>query len=446
MLNKTVIELLRTIEGHGYVALVVGGAVRDHLMSRAVKDIDLATNMPLEMISDLFSAHNVGRSRDFGMLSVGYKGMRFETILLDDSLLRNGSAKAGHEYKSKLFKADARRRDFTINAMAMDAHANIFDPFNGQADIKNRLVRATINPIDRFSEDPIRLLRAVRLSAALDFEIDSRTFKAIIKLSPSIADAAPERTGQEILKICSLPGKSVDRGIRLMDQSGLLTYVLPELEALKGLKHNPVHHPEGGVYEHTLSALEANEQSDPVINLSILFHDVGKAATLSHKDGLPVYYGHDKAGVEIIRNMGRRLKMSSAIIQAMCFAAENHMKGLRINEMRPFKVYKLMSHESWDVLEAVIKCDLASRGKHEALEFEQDTASLRKRIKFWLDKENSKSDPVINGRDVMDITGLPQGPEIGKIIEETLRWAVDNDVRDKKIIQKYIQEVVKKNP
>ncbi|MCA1742603.1 MAG: hypothetical protein LC631_01430, partial [Desulfovibrionales bacterium] len=147
-----------------------------------------------------------------------------------------------------------------------------------------------------------------------------------------------------------------------------------------------------------------------------------------------------------IRNMGRRLKMSSAIIQDMCFAAENHMKGLRINEMRPFKVYKLMSHESWDVLEAVIKCDLASRGKHEALEFEQDTASLRKRIKFWLDKENSKSDPVINGRDVMDITGLPQGPEIGKIIEETLRWAVDNDVRDKKIIQKYIQEVVKKNP
>ncbi len=446
MLNKTVIELLRTIENHGYLALVVGGAVRDHLMGRPVKDIDLATSMPLEMVSDLFSAHRVGKSRDFGMLSVGYKGMRFETTLLSDLLPGNGSAKTGHEYKSRIFKADAGRRDFTINSMAMDAQGNIFDPFNAQADIKSRLVRATISPVDRFYEDPIRLLRAVRLSAALDFEIDPETFRAIIKLSSFIAEAAPERTGQEVLNICSLSGKSVGRGIRLMEQSGLLTYVLPELQALKGLAHNPAHHPEGGVWEHTLAALEASEESDPVINLSILFHDVGKAASLSHKNGQPVYHGHDKAGVDIIRNMGSRLKMSSAIIQTMCFVTENHMKGLRINEMRPFKVYKLMSNERWDVLEAVIKCDLASRDSQEALKFEQDAASLRKRLKSWIDNGDNKVTSIVSGRDVMEITGLSQGPEIGKILKKTLMWAVDNDIRDKKLIQKYIEAIVKKNP
>lgn len=445
MLNKTVIELLRIIEGHGYVALVAGGAVRDHLMDRSVKDIDLATNMPLEMVSHLFPTHEVGKSKDFGMLSVGYKGMRFETVLLEDCLPGKVSAKAGHEYKCKLFNADARRRDFTINSMAMDADGVIFDPFGGQADIKSGLVRATISAVDRLSEDPLRLLRAIRLAVSLDFKIDQETFEVIKKLSPHIAEAAPERTGQEILKICALPGKSVARGIRLMDQSGLLGYVLPELEALKGLAHNPVYHPEGGVWEHTLSALEASEKSDPVINFSILFHDVGKATSLSYKDGQPVYHGHDKAGVDIIRNMGSRLRLSSAMVQTMCFVAANHMKGLRINEMRPFKVYKLMSHESWDVLEEVIKSDLASRDNQEASKFELNTASLREKLKIWLNKENCKSTPVINGREVMEITGLSEGPEIGRILQETLMWAVDNDVRDKKLIQEHIEAIVTRN-
>lgn len=431
-------QIISIIEKMGYVALIVGGAVRDHVMGRPVLDIDLATDMPLDQLSKIFKSRGIGKSRDFGILSIEYQGRHFEI-----SSFRGESESPGHfsdleEKKRSLFHADARRRDFTINAMAMDARRLIFDPFQGRIDIEKKIIRTTDNTDRIFSDDPVRMLRAVRFACVFNFEIESKTLSSIKKLCHKIRTSAPERITLELMNLASMPGRDFAKGLALLRQLGLLEQILPEIHRLSQFNHHPDHHPEGGVFQHTMKALEANEKADPKINLCILFHDSGKAMTFQIKNGRPAYHRHDKAGEIIIRNVGQRLKFPRKLVDLMCFVALNHMKGLKINEMRPAKAFRLMNDPHWPVLKSVISCDLMSRSKSKAQEFDRTVDELSLKLGQWLDQKKSASRPVITGRQIMEYTGLPQGPEIGLILENTTNWAINNNIIDQDRIREYV--------
>ena len=439
MLEKA-LPLLKVIEEHGYTALIVGGAVRDYLLKRPIRDIDLATDMPINLIKKHFTHKEMGRSRQFSTLSIVFAGTRFEISSLSSPGVSGHISREDSDQK-QLFLCDARRRDFSINAMAMDQEKKIIDPFGGLSDLNKQVIRGTYDPEQRFAEDPLRVLRAVRLAVSLGFSIEDQTFKSMDRHCRALAHVAPERIGSEIISIFSLPGKDGARAVSLMDQTGLLEQVLPEIYALKLFKHNPKHHPEGGVFEHTLAALSLNESGHAAVNLSILFHDAGKSETMFMKNGHPVYHGHEKAAEKIIRNAGKRLMFPNKLISSMCFAALNHMLGLRINDLRPSRAFKLISHPDWPVLEAVLKCDAGSRGKQKARRFEQDLEQTRQRLQHWFQPGDNRPLPAITGRQVMEYTGLPQGPVIGKILRQTNQWAVDNNISDPDLIRQYVMNI-----
>lgn len=428
-LNKA-LELAGIIQSRGYCALVAGGAVRDTVLKRSIKDVDLATDMPLSLLAGEFSGRDMGRSRNFGIMSIEYQGQRYEV-----------SAMAGIPGEvsaiARRYRQDSARRDFTINSMAMDWNGQIIDPFGGQADLKRRLIRATGDPVQRFTEDPLRLLRAVRLAVELDFEVERQTGRSIARLAPLLNSMPGERMGKEVVRMFSLSGRQGARAVRLMQSFGLLEAVLPEIRALEGLPHNPEHHPEGGVLEHTLAALEAGGNDEPDVNLAILFHDAGKAETLSYMDDQPVYHGHDRAGMEAVNRACKRLRLGPEIRQSMEFAAGSHMKSLAIEKMRPSTVYRLLSHPCWPVLKKVIQADLAARGGQEGALFKQKLNQARDRVSAWLDSSRKKQ-PVISGRQVMELTGLGQGPLIGRIISRTTEWAMDHNIQDQEQIRAYV--------
>lgn len=211
---------------------------------------------------------------------------------------------------------------------------------------------------------------------------------------------------------------------------------LPEIYALQGLEHDMEDHPEGGVWEHTLAALRPQSAADPVVNLAVLFHDVGKAVTHQLQAGQHTDYGQDHAGTQLIRSSAERLKLGGALADALAFAAENHMKALRLGEMRPAKVVRLVTDEHWPVLQQVVRCDQAARGDSTAGEsldrlFAEADARAAERPKG----------PVITGKRVMELIGLPPGPRIGAIIREVTDWAVDQGVEGNEEIEARVKGV-----
>ena len=229
--------------------------------------------------------------------------------------------------------------------------------------------------------------------------------------------------------------RSLSKYIQHLDETGTLNLVLPELKALQGKNQNPKHHPEGDSFQHTLRALENSRSSDPIANLAIAFHDLGKAVSTSPDvDGHPTYHGHHSESVKIINNIAKRLKFSSKVAEAISFAADNHMKAHNFNELSKKKLYNIVRNPNWEILKAVIYADVQARGDRddrevlENIKYAEDTAnemdttagghqsvgSMDKRIK-----------EKVNGQIVMQVTGLKSGKIIGDILKEIENWIFD---------------------
>ncbi|WP_198145996.1 CCA tRNA nucleotidyltransferase [Desulfonatronovibrio magnus] len=440
---QSAFNVLENIEARGFAAFIAGGAVRDYLLKKQIHDIDIATSMPLTDLAQIYPSKNMGSSRDFGTLLIQNQGRYFEVTELRGGKQDHSSCKVCLSQKEHLFHQDALLRDFTVNAMALDSSERILDPCNGIEDLRNRVIKTPSQPDLILISDPLRMLRAVRFACELGFSIEGSTMACIRDNAHLISKPASERISSEFFKMCRLPGKVFAQSIMLMDQSGLLEIILPEISRLKTFTHNFKHHPEGGVFEHTMAALKANDTADPVINLSILFHDSGKAATFAIRDGQPTYYRHEKASIDIIRSVARRLKIPGRILGQVAFAAENHMKALKIHEMKPSKIYRLMSEPGWPVLKKTVECDIQARGQ-SAVEFKRSVECLQEKIMASTRQNKSDSRFVLTGKQVMQYTGLPQGPEIGRILKLTTDWALDNHIKDEKKIRDYVLMLTKK--
>jgi tRNA nucleotidyltransferase (CCA-adding enzyme) len=444
------VKVLQKINKAGYKAYIVGGPVRDITLGIQPKDIDIATNMPMKELDKMFRTYDIGKSKDFGILVVKEGGNDFEVAQFrTDGKYIDGRRPESVKIQGS-FEDDAGRRDFTINAMGVNAKGEIIDYFDGKRDIKNKVLRTVGDPLKRFGEDYLRMMRLARFSSRLGFEIDPETKKAAKKLSPNILSLAPERVKDELMKSAAQSGEKFAQYIQILGDLKILRIILPEVMNLKWFRENLQHHPEtrgegGTVYSHVMAALKQSKTADPIKNLAILLHDVGKGVTFAPKPGAgtPTYYRHARKSVRLVNAIADRLKMSNKERDALIFGVGNHMKFHQILDMKPSKIAKLVSDENWEVLVAVGKADEFSRGKtfmHSG-EFEKIVDKAIKIKEKYGTKEVVKRIKLVDGNHVMKITGLPQGKKVGDIIRKTTEWIMDNVVKDKEVIDNYIMSL-----
>ncbi len=423
---KKAVEVLKILDKYGK-SYIVGGAVRDIVLGKDFDDVDIATSTPMSKIEELFPTHDIGKNKEFGIVVIEYKGENMEIC----QFRADGKYLDGRRPESiKIvpdFKDDAARRDFTINSLGLDSDGNIIDHFDGMKDIKNKVLRTVGNPLDRFSEDYLRMLRAVRFATRLGFKLDPETKDAIKKGSANINNIAAERIQKEFVKMAEQQGTKFADAIVELDDTGLLDKILPEIVKLKEFKHDVKYHPEGGVWEHTLAALRANDVKDPIINLSVLLHDIGKQKTHSEGDH---YFGHAEEGKQFVEEIAERLKLDTKTKEAILYAVLNHMKIHDFLELSNSTVIQLMDSPYWEVLKATAEADSRARGE---IFDDKEWAKIIERIAKMAEgaanrKQIEAIKKVVNGRWIMELKKIKPGPEIGRIINKTVEWIQNNDI------------------
>ncbi|MEP6976411.1 MAG: HD domain-containing protein, partial [Spartobacteria bacterium] len=320
---------------------------------------------------------------------------------------------------------DARRRDFTINGLFFDPPNDaVIDFVGGREDLAAKIIRAIGEPAQRFAEDRLRLLRAVRFATTLEFEIEPATWAAIVSAAPTIREISAERLREELVRIFLSPHRT--RGWDLLDASGLMREVLPELEAMKGCEQPPQFHPEGDVFKHTrlMLGLLPNEISLPLV-LSVLFHDIGKPPTASVDEaGRIRFNGHDRVGAEMTEALMQRLRFSRAEIDATVEAVRQHMVFKDVPNMRVAKLKRFMARATFpDELELHrVDCQ-SSHGMLDNYEFLQ-----RKREEFA--NEPIIPPPLVKGDDLIAL-GMKPGPRFSEILEAVETRQLEGELRDR---------------
>jgi tRNA nucleotidyltransferase/poly(A) polymerase len=284
----------------------------------------------------------------------------------------------------------------------------------------------------------------------LDFDIETKTKKAAIKLSPNIKGLSIERVREELLKSAAQSGEKFANYIETLAELKILKHILPEIMNLKWFRENLHHHPEtrghgGTVYSHVMAALKKSDTKNPIKNLAILLHDVGKGVTFAPQKthGTPTYYRHAEKSIKLVGAIADRLKLSNKDRDAIIFAVGNHMKFHMILDMKPAKVAKLVNSDHWDVLTAVGKADEYARGEAfmKAGSFEKIIDKAIKIKEKYGTKEVGKRLKLVDGKHVMAITGMKPGKPLGDVVRKTTEWIMNNDVSDKEKIDDYIRSI-----
>lgn len=439
---KVSISILEKITKMGYRAYVVGGVCRDIILGTKPKDIDIATNAPILKLEKLFKTYDIGKSKDFGIILIKEGGFSYEIA----QFRQDGKYLDGRRPEDvkicQTFQQDASRRDFCINAMGIDKDGNIIDYFDGKKDIKNKVIRTVGNPSDRFAEDHLRMMRAVRFATRLNFKIEPETKKAIKQHKENIKDLAIERVKEELFKMANQSGDKFAKAILMLDDVGILDIILPEVTKMKGFLQQPEHHPEGkDVWDHTIEALKKNKVMNPIVNIAILLHDIGKTTTYVKKGKKHTFHGHAKAGKELVDTIADRLKLSNKERQAILFAVVNHMKVHRAIEMKPSKIVKLVADENWEILKAVSLADRLHL--FDKKRFQDIIKKMEDIKKKWGEKTVGKVVKIIDGKRVMQLTKIRPGPQVGLIIRKVTEWALDNSVKSQTELDKKILEIFK---
>lgn len=447
ILNK-IISIGKENDIDNPTAYIVGGTIRDIITgNKEPDDIDIATNVPVDILEKHFETHDIGKNKEFGIIVVNQDGENFEIAnFRADGQYSDGRRPDTVEIVMS-FKQDAERRDFTINAMAIDKNGNVIDHFDGKGDIKNKIIKTVGDPEKRFQEDYLRMWRAIRFSSTMDFDIDKETMKAIKSNSEKTKDLAVERIMKEIKKMAEQSGDKFANAIVTLIDTGLLQHILPEIIEMDNFEHSVEHHPEGNVLQHTLSALRSSDSENPMINLAVLLHDIGKLKTHTISDkGAHQYLLHAKKSEGIIDELALRLRMDNKTRDAIKFAAMNHMKIHDFLKISNNKAIQLINNPNWDVLFSVAKADVMARGElfdaNEWSQIEDRVKKLKEKFKGKQAIDNIRK--IVNGKLIMKIRPeVKPSKEMGDMIKKTVEWIIDNDINidDGDKITKHIKEL-----
>src|ERR1700724_2189650 len=422
-MEKTAREICARLRDHGHVAYLAGGCVRDLVRGLAPKDFDVATDAPPEVVQKIFP-HTYAVGAKFGVIVVVENGTNFEVATFrSDDVYVDGSRPSAIHFSSP--EEDAKRRDFTINGMFLDPVANeVVDFVGGCADLEAKLVRAIGEPAQRFTEDRLRMLRAVRFATVLDYKIDNQTLDALVANAASINEISAERIREELVRIFMSPQRV--RGWDLLDSSGLMRAILPEGDAMKGCLQPEQFHPEGDFFQHTrlMLSLLPEKVSVPLV-CSVLFHDVAKPVTATvDETGRIRFNEHDRIGAEMTEAIMGRLRFSRAEIDATVEMVRQHMVFKDVPKMRVAKLKRFMARPTFEDELELHRVDCkSSHGMMDNYEF-----LLRKREEFA--NEPIIPPPLVRGGDLIAL-GMKPGPKFGEILEAVETRQLEGALKDR---------------
>jgi poly(A) polymerase len=411
------------LQNAGHEAYFVGGCVRDLLRGVEPGDYDIVTSAKPDEVCPLFS-RTVPVGMRFGVVIVVEEGHNYEVATFRSEKDYGDGRRPSHvEFTTA--EADIRRRDFTVNALLMDPLAgSIIDYVGGKKDIEKRLIRTIGSAHERFAEDHLRMLRAVRFAANLGYEIDPETLDAIKRNAPAIHRISAERVRDELTKLLTRGGAR--RGMEILAETGLLVEILPEVDALRGVEQPPQYHPEGDVWEHTLCMLDLlpsckGEENDYRLAWGILMHDVGKAITRSENETGIHFYGHVREGEKIAEKLMRRLKFSRADMETILTLIHCHMLFIHVQEMRPNRLKRFLRMTDFDLHLELHRLDCL--GSHAFLDNYEFCKSKRGEVR------NDELHPprLLNGDDLIAM-GFSPGPLFNEILRAVEDAQLDGEI------------------
>lgn len=415
-LRQAATDIVRTLRDRGYQACLVGGCVRDIVLGREPADYDVATDATPEEVMRIFpETYAVGAQFGVVLVPVDKRALAPEqnpcievATFRSDISYTDGRHPDAVRY-TKDAREDVQRRDFTINGLLLDpVQQQVLDYVGGRADIQAGVIRTIGPPERRFAEDKLRMLRAVRFAARFQYEIESETFCAIRKLAHQIHQVSRERVRDELVKM--LTEGRARRAFELLDQSGLLREVLPEIEKMKGVEQPPQFHPEGDVWVHTLLMLEGlKEKCSPTLAMGVLLHDVGKPPTFRVAPDRIRFDGHVEVGTAMAEEICRRLRFSNDDSEQIASLVANHLRFAAVPHMKQSTLKRFLRLPRFEEHLELHRLDcLASHGDLSSYEFvRQKLASTP--------PEQFRPRPLVTGHDLI-AAGYRPGPRYKEIL------------------------------
>lgn len=450
VIPQEILDTYKKIETSGFLVYLVGGSVRDLMLKREVKDWDLTTNATPQEILKIFPKGFYDNK--FGTVGLPWKKGVLEITTFRKELSISPTHKPEKISWGKTIEEDLARRDFTINAIALrlvpvasgkPLNFEIIDPYNGESDLKKKIIKAVGDPNQRFKEDALRLLRAIRIAVELEFEIEKNTWEKIAEDASLIKHISNERVQIELFRI--LKNKNAYDGIMLLYKTGLLKFILPELLDGVGVsQERPGRHHTTDVFTHNVMSLKFCTSDDPVVKFAALIHDIGKPKSMSKdKKGLVIFYNHEVVGAKIAEKICQRLKFSKKDREKTVNLVRWHMFSVNENitdaGVRRF-IRRIGVENVKDMMDLRVG-DRLGGGTQTAESwrlklFKQKIEEQLKPGPF------SVNDLAVDGNDVMTILNIKPGPKIGEILQKLFE-EVDEDLskNNKEYLENRVREL-----
>lgn len=420
--------IIRRLREQGHEAYLAGGCVRDQLLGRPPQDYDIATDAKPQAIQKTFS-QTIPVGTQFGVVLVVLEGESFAvtTFRFDGPYL---DGRHPSHVRFGTMEEDIKRRDFTINGMMYDPYSNhLIDLVGGSLDLKLGLIRAIGDPRERFEEDRLRMVRAVRFAAHLGFTIEENTFRAIQDQSQTITQIAWERIGEEITRILLEGGAR--RGIELLVETKLVRALLPEVEAMKGVEQSPDFHPEGDVFTHTLLTLGHLQHPTETLAYGCLLHDIAKPTCMKKEREHISFHGHTERGAEMAVEILKRLKRGRAVWERVAYLVRNHLRHTQAPKMRLSTLKRFLGEEGIKELLELTRIDaLSANGDLSYYNFcKQRMAELQ--------QEEIHPEPLLRGSDLIAM-GFSPGPIFQTILKEAEEAQLEGELRTKEQAREWV--------
>jgi poly(A) polymerase len=429
--EETALAILRRLRENGFIALFNGGCVRDRLLGIPVKDYDIATDARPEVVQRLFD-NTVAVGAQFGVIMVILDGDPFEVATFRaDAPYVDGRRPSSIRFGT--IEEDAKRRDFTIGGMYYDPFADRFiDQVGGMRDLRAGIIRAIGNPYERFAEDHLRVLRAARFAARLNFTIEPATHAAMKLTAPMVPKVSAERIGEEIVRLITEGGAA--RGMDIMVETGLMKEVLPEVLPMIGCEQPLNYHPEGDVYVHTRIAVAMlSPGCTESLAFGILFHDIAKPQTRAEQNGKTTYYGHTEIGAEMAIDILARLRRSRAAQEQVAYLVKNHLKLTMAPRMRTSTLKRMLTEDGFDELLEVSRMDALASSSYLGY------YHFCRRAMAQMTPTQMRPPRFLSGTDLIGM-GFKPGPAFKNILKEVEDLQLDGEIADREAAIEYVRQ------
>lgn len=437
-LPKEALKFIQTFQKKGFTCYAVGGSVRDLILGRKSEEsrkFDFATKATPEEIQKLFPDSFYNNA--FGTVGVKFGKEIYEVTTYRTEGKYSDMRHPDEVFWAKTIEEDLARREFTMNAIATDG-TKIIDPYDGQKDIAQKIIRAVGDPSDRFGEDALRMMRAVRFSVQLGFVIEEKTFEGIKKNAPLITRVSNERIRDELIKI--MASEFPADGIRLLYNAGLLEPILPELVKGVGVTQQGTHHVDD-VFTHSLKCLEFCQNSSWLVRFATLIHDIGKPVTYREQNGKATFYNHETVGAHIAKEIAARLHFGKVDREKLYMLVRWHMfsvsEFLTDAAVRRF-IRRVGPENTTDMLDLRTADRLGSGATQTSWRHEE----FKKRIIAVQKHVPSVNDLAVNGHDVIKILKIKPGPKVGQILAKLFEEITEDPTKNNR---KYLLERIRGN-